>query len=290
VVELAITNQFKEQQETQVEDWLSGLTYYIDLGTSTQAESVSDTDLIQPGEITRKAAQTETLDRTTNRLTTEFWFASTDANDLLTTANTGSETYDTDTNLGSTNWLSQSFQVPVDTNITQVRMYSKFDSGSPAPDINIEIRPDTGGGVPSGNIITNGSTSIADFYETSYDWKSGVFGNPPALTANTTYHFVVHASGADSGSVYMWGADASSPTYGSGNKISSTDGGSNWTPDTNTDFVFKVYGNKINENGVFDSLTSGSLFIRNKHTAITKDSDTEILITYNLDYSININE
>ena len=41
---------------------------------------------------------------------------------------------------------------------------------------------------------------------------------------------------------------------------------------------------------MFDTITSGSMFARNQHAAVTKDSDTEILVTYEVTHAVNINQ
>ena len=295
---MTLVNRYKDVIELNLEDYLSGTQVVNDLGTGTLGEVVSQTALDQTGSATlanSNVTSTSGLDTSANSIEWQFNFSSNQANSLLTTANLGSENKDTDTNTGSTNWISQIFKLPVNTNVTEARIYARFDSGSDAnARVHIRIETDDGGN-PSGSIVTGGSALVPFFTgspaDATYAFRTGSFSNAPSLTANTTYHLLVHASGAQSGSVFKYGEDSSSPTYSSGNKLNSTDGGSNWTDVSTSDMIFEIYGNKINENGVFISGTTvGSLVARNQHSAITKDTDTEVRLTYNVGYEVLVNQ
>lgn len=287
---MTLTNILKSGVEMQIENFLSGNSYFLDLGTGYGAESVNDTSLSQAGSISRVAVQTQTLDRSEDTETVEFWVSSVNDNDLLTTANYNNSGTDTDLNLGSTNWISQGFKVPLNLNVTKINISGKYDSGSPVPNATLMIQTGSAN-VPTGSVVTNATGSITAFYTSgAQTWRTCTFSTPPAITSGTEYCVVLHASGASSGSIYKIEADASSPTYADGCYGVSTNGGSAWTATTGTDVCFQVFGNKFQENGLFSASTAGSLYARNLHTAITKDANTEVLLTYTIKHDVRVNE
>lgn len=134
--------------------------------------------------------------------------------------------------------VAQSFQVTEDLELTSVALYLKKASGT-TTELTVRIETDSSG-VPSGTLVTNGSSTIAAFSATSYAWKEASFSTSPMLMAGTTYWLVLHHTTEGSGnSVYNWGSDGSSPTYTSGNAANYAS--STWTADANTDCLFRIY-------------------------------------------------
>ena len=281
-----LTTIYKSGCEKELEDWISGTANrYCDLGTSTIAPLVSDTELKMPANITRGSGLSFTEDRTNNQNTTEWRFNQATANSLRLYYYGASGT---DYTFGGSTYLSEKFTIPFNCSIVEAKVLLKYNAGSPTQDILIQIQTDASG-IPSGSLVTGGSILIPDFYSGTYTWQTGSFTTAPPLTSGTSYHLVLKCSGTSMpNNCYHWaGSDAGG--FASGLGLTSNTTGSVWTSGTQ-DYSFDLYNNKVAEIGIFDSNTSGSLYMRETATPFTKDSTTELYITERTDYEVNINE
>lgn len=167
---------------------------------------------------------------------------------IKTSYSTGSDSGQAITGL-TTIRAAQSFQISATQDLTQVGLYLKKNAGT-TTELTIRIETDTAG-VPSGTLANaSATTTITAFADTSYVWKKASF-TAFELTADTTYWIVAQHTTEGSGtSSYVWGSDASSPTYTLGsvaNYASST-----WTADATSDAWFMVF-TKGDINGYADT-------------------------------------
>jgi hypothetical protein len=93
--------------------------------------------------------------------------------------------------------LAQQFTAPKDMQVASVSVLTA-KTGSPAGTMYAEIQTDSGG-LPSGTVITNGTsasinTNVASTYP-SFGMSGFVFATPPSLTNGTIYHIVIKTSG-----------------------------------------------------------------------------------------------
>lgn len=113
--------------------------------------------------------------------------------------------------------LSQSFQVTGDQSIGVIKLYLK-KVGAPTGTLTLRVETDTTGS-PSGTLAdVNATVTLAeDTLATSYGWIIFTYATAYTLTGSTTYHAVLSTDRATDASNYvLWGADASSPEYASG--------------------------------------------------------------------------
>ena len=287
-----LTNVWKGLIETNLETYLPTNSYYISLGTGTTSESAADTTLAQDSELTRRIAGaadggSRTLDTTNNQDLAVFWIPSTVGNNLLSTQNNSTVITTADGSIGGGDFVAQKIQLPYTANVTQIKLYVE-KTGTPGADLTVEIQTDNSG-VPSGTVVTNGSTSIAEAdIGTAYAWETALFSTAPSLTGVTDYWIVLSESSGSSGDYYL--------NYDNGNSLAmggvglSTDSGSSWTTDATDTGMAKVYINKFSEVGVWDAVTGGNLISRNLLSVpLTKDDTIEYQISLWDNYSVSIN-
>jgi len=273
-----ITEQMQEALKTEIENYLEGETYYLDLGTGQVSATETDSDLQIPARVNRVSTQEKDLYTDDQILEIEFWIPSTEANDLF---NTGYES-DGDSNggFGGSYYEAQSFQVNQDSAVTQMQFYLKGDGG----DITVEIQ-ESSGGKPDGTAISDGTATIDGFTDSSYSWKTAEFTNKPGITKDTTYWVVLKSSGS-SDNAYDIQYD-STGSYEDGSRAHYN--GSSWTKETDHDSYFQTYINRFTENGVFSKKTNGDLYARNTFDSQVKNTDIEYLINYRFSYEVDIN-
>jgi hypothetical protein len=141
---------------------------------------------------------------------------------------------------GST-WVAQTFTPSVAHTITSVKL-KLFRVGSPGT-VTVSIRA-TSGGQPTGSNLCSGTTS-GDTLTTSApgEWREITLGSGYGLSAGTTYAIVVRATSGDGSNYVWWRVDGSSPTYGGGMYLLSSDSGSSWTSGASYDLMFEEWGN-----------------------------------------------
>lgn len=153
---------------------------------------------------------------------------------------------------------AMAFQIAAAQTIKGVEAYLKKASGTPG-DITVRIETDNAG-VPSGTLAhANATATITSFSTSSYAWVSKDFTTAFALSATTTYWLVLKTAAASNDTNYNWGADASSPSYTSGNMAASTDGGSTWSAVSGTDALFRIKGESTQINDMLVSSVGGTL-------------------------------
>jgi hypothetical protein len=143
--------------------------------------------------------------------------------------------------------------------------YSKPPVASPNLPINIEVRPVTEGGNPSGLQVYPGtitSKARADITaSTTYDAATGetkfTFPSPLYVPANTEVALVIHTNAAP-GEYQIWTAKMGDFAFGSTEKritaqpyigsFYSSANGTTWTPEQSKDLTFKLYQAKFRKN------------------------------------------
>lgn len=138
---------------------------------------------------------------------------------------------------------AQSFSVTAvstgDCTLDAVDIFLKKNSGTTT---NLTVRIETNNaGVPSGTLVDASATgTITAFSTATYSYKRVTFNSTFSLSANVTYWIVLkHTTEGSGDSSYHWGADATSPTYTSGN--AATYGSGTWTAVAGTDQLFRVW-------------------------------------------------
>jgi hypothetical protein len=135
---------------------------------------------------------------------------------------------------------AQSFKLAAATKVKAVQVYLKKFIGTPG-DITVRIETNSSS-KPSGTLAdSNLTATIPAFTTTDYGWITVEFTAPSGLlSAATSYWLVLKTAAAANDNYYVWGTDASSPTYSDGNMAISTDGGSTWTADAAKDAMFRI--------------------------------------------------
>lgn len=152
---------------------------------------------------------------------------------------------------------AQSFQLAATTKVKAISLRLKKNAGTPG-DITVRVETNNAGD-PSGTLADAAATgTITAFSTTSYDWVTVTFATAFSLTASTTYWIKLTTAAAANDNNYAWHADASSPTYTSGNASHSSDGGSTWAADTGDDFLFRVLGEATQVNQITQATFSGT--------------------------------
>lgn len=136
--------------------------------------------------------------------------------------------------------IAQSFQIGSTSTVDLVKLYLK-KIGTPTGTLTVRIETNSGS-APSGTLadanatLTYAESSLGTSYaEITFDFTNF------SLTGSTTYWIVLSTDRAASASNYVvWGVDASSPGYASGNL--STYASSAYTVDTSRDAIFSVIG------------------------------------------------
>lgn len=138
-------------------------------------------------------------------------------------------------------WVAQTFTPSVTHTITSVKL-KLFRNGLPGT-ITVSIRA-TSGGQPTGTDLCSGTTN-GDTLTTSAPgvWREIALGSGYGLSAGTTYAIVIRATSGDSSNYVLWRVDGSSPTYGGGMYLLSSNSGSSWTSGASYDLMFEEWGN-----------------------------------------------
>jgi hypothetical protein len=123
--------------------------------------------------------------------------------------------------------------------ITAVKL-KLYRIGSPQT-VTISIKATDGNGHPYGNDLISKEINGNELPE-SATWIEINFPSNIWLNANTKYAIVVKAPQGVSQQQVQWRIDNTNPTYSGGNREYSSDGGSSWTSDTNSDCMFEVWG------------------------------------------------
>jgi hypothetical protein len=138
-------------------------------------------------------------------------------------------------------WVAQTFTPSVAHAITSVKL-KLFRSGAPGT-VTVSIRA-TSGGQPTGSDLCSGTTSGGTLTSSAPgEWREITLGSGYGLSAGTQYAIVVRAAGVDFSNCAWWRVDGSSPTYGGGMYLLSTNSGSSWTSGASYDLMFEEWGN-----------------------------------------------
>ena len=158
-------------------------------------------------------------------------------------ASTKYEYYDTGddngTGLYAANWGGQTFTPSTAHTITSVKLklYQFGSIGTVTVGIRATSADDpTGSDLCSGT--TDGSTLTTD---TGGEWREITLGAGYALNASTQYAIVVRLDGGNGSNMLAW-RYSSSGSYAGGMWTSSADSGSNWSSNSNKDYMFEDWG------------------------------------------------
>lgn len=105
--------------------------------------------------------------------------------------------------------------------------------------LTVEIQGTDANGNPDGTAIASGTYDTANIGDAA-GWHD-IDLSGASLTAGTKYAIVIKQDGQYADRVY-WIYDSLDATYTGGEKQDSSDAGSTWTKDSNSDFMFIEYG------------------------------------------------
>lgn len=147
---------------------------------------------------------------------------------------------------GGVNWAAQTFTPSADYNISSVSVKLWRTAGTSPGTITIGLRR-TSASKPTQNNLTNSTINGNTLPESAggAEWRKVTFPCPVHLTASTMYSIVVRATAAAAVTDVKWRADTTSPTYTSGAYNYSTNSGQSYITDTDSDFMFVIYGSTL---------------------------------------------
>lgn len=136
----------------------------------------------------------------------------------------------------------QSFQLTSASTVTGLEINLQRNTGTGQLTFRIETNS---GSAPSGSLVDANATCTVEEADTSvgsYTWEACNFGaSVTGLSTATTYWIVVKRTTETGSDInYLWGSDASSPSYASGNAAQYDN--SVWAGLTGSDGLFKVIG------------------------------------------------
>jgi hypothetical protein len=154
--------------------------------------------------------------------------------------NTGDDSVSAD--IYGDNWIAQGITIGSsgpNENFTISKVKLKlYRNGSPGT-INIDIYDAL---IPLGNIVSAGTIDGDTLTTaTSGDWYTINMG-PFIMETSTDYYIVVKALSGDGSNYIIWRSDGSSPTYGGGSYLGSSNGGDSWFATGGKDLMFEVWG------------------------------------------------
>jgi len=151
--------------------------------------------------------------------------------------NVGDDTY---YELRGIYWKAQTF-TPSTTHIIKSVKLKLYRVGSPGT-ITVSIRA-TSAGHPTGNDLCSGTYNGNTLTTNNAGaWYTITLGEGTTLTSSTKYAIVIRAPSGSSGHSVRWRCDGSSPAYGYGCRLDSSDSGDSWTSHTTYDFMFEEWG------------------------------------------------
>lgn len=139
--------------------------------------------------------------------------------------------------IGGSGEEAQTFTMGATHTLRYVRL-KLYRSGLPG-NFAVSVRATDGSGHPTGvdlcSAVANGNDLTAD---ANGAWCEVDFGSPITLNSGTKYALVLLCI---SGTI-NWRCDTTAPAYAGGNREYSSNGGTTWSTDSNTDFMFEEYG------------------------------------------------
>lgn len=89
--------------------------------------------------------------------------------------------------------------------------------GSPTNNLTVKIMTDDGAGLPSGTVVTNGTSSSVAMsgIDTDWEWVAFSFPTPPSLTGGTRYHITLWSdqTAEDPDNYIQWGTTSDDEYY-----------------------------------------------------------------------------
>ena len=137
------------------------------------------------------------------------------------------------------NYQAQTFTPSANHDIARVRLKLAREQTT-SYTLTVAIQGTDANGNPDGNTLASGTYDTANIGD-SAGWHDIDLTSSASLTAGTQYAIVVSQDGQFADRVY-WLYDSGDATYTGGERQESTDGGSTWTKDENSDFMFIEYG------------------------------------------------
>lgn len=136
--------------------------------------------------------------------------------------------FDTTTSFGAAGSPMVAIKTIPYTTLTVTNVTSEMlRATDPGTNMTVEIQTDNAG-VPSGTVITNGTsnTVATSTLNTYYKTMTFTFSTPPTLTAGTTYHFVFKTSATNANQITMLGL-TNADKYA--NFVGSSNNGASWS-------------------------------------------------------------
>ncbi|MBV9068026.1 MAG: carboxypeptidase regulatory-like domain-containing protein [Acidobacteria bacterium] len=135
--------------------------------------------------------------------------------------------------LSTASWRGQLFKAGSSGQLVaiDVNLFALLNAGSTTPNFTVSIRA-TAAGVPTGADLV--STTMAGFDDGGFGgYHTAVFGSPLAITAGTTYAFIIrpvaNPSSPAASPGYFFTVSPTATDYPFGTAVRSTNGGSTWT-------------------------------------------------------------
>ena len=152
---------------------------------------------------------------------------------------------DTDSEVYTVNWFTQTFTTTTSHTIEYVRL-KLYQEGSPGI-LEVQIQGVDGAGKPDGDELTSGiingtvlaAASPGNWYRIDVDSYT--------LDSAEQYAIVVRGTGTSNANNIHWRKDGSAGAYTGGQAGASTDNGGTWTMDADDDYMFEVWGRGVLE-------------------------------------------
>lgn len=140
---------------------------------------------------------------------------------------------------------AQSFQLPVESNVTGAELRLRGDGNDPTDDVTVRVELDNGG-LPSGTLVHANATSTiaAGAIGTAYDWEAVVFDSF-LLPASTSYHLTATVPDQLTGKRWLWYRDSGDGGYASGEATRETNAVWAILNGGLDDMLFRVTGDEI---------------------------------------------
>ena len=137
-----------------------------------------------------------------------------------------------------TNWEGQTFTTVGGFTLTKFG-FNGYENGTIPADCKLYIYA-TAAGVPTGAAISTNTVPPADISGVQ-GWQEFELDDPVALSATTMYAFVFANPSGDASNRPIHYLDTTTPAYGGGTRVYSSNGGSSWSTDATDDVNFRLY-------------------------------------------------
>lgn len=220
VTELYFDPRFDQQLTEDQQDALMGTS-----GTpSSSNKYVTNDDTTGTGTVVRQSA----LSQGVSFPMAEAFTGATSPQPAVLIDDLNQNIFDTTTSFGAAGSPMVAIKTIPYTTLTVTNVASEMlRATDPGTNMTVEIQTDNAG-VPSGTVITNGTsnTVATSTLNTYYKTMTFTFSTPPTLTAGTTYHFVFKTSATNANQITMLGL-TNADKYA--NFVGSSNNGASWS-------------------------------------------------------------